>query len=293
MIGAGIKHVTLDVNGNTANTLRLLRVTFNYDFTAEDIVVTGDYTNALAATYAVSFEGIWDSHIKNIRTSDTFKQGTTTLVYFRGLEATTVSNIRLSNAGGFGMIVSFFHNSNIENIYLNRLGSNGLRIEASSTVNVFGLHSSGHLTSSGSGLVILSSSHQNSVFGMCAVGNTGRHFTTLSKGDNNNVVLGMQAYASAIDDMNFATGSEGNIVMASRWFKGYPVGSVYKNFIQGVPYNSGLNSFTITEPDKPTSADMQFNGAMSFSFHNETNIAMNVRTRLGVLKRVVFDVSAY
>jgi hypothetical protein len=141
--------------------------------------------------------------------------------------------------------------------------------------------------------VFASISHQNSVFGMNAVGNTGRHLATLSKGDNNNVVLGMQAYNSAIDDLNFVTGSEGNMVMASRWFKGYAVGSVYKNFVQGVPYNSGLNSFTVTEPALPTAADMQFNGAMAFSFHNETNMAMNVRTRAGTLKRVLFDLTPY
>jgi len=294
MVNSGIKHVTLDVNGNTGATLRLLRLTQQYEFNAEDIVLAGDYSNAGSASWALSFDGFFGGHIKNIRTSDTFKQASNTNVaQFRGLEASTVSNIRFGNSGGVGLNIRNCHNSNFENIYLNRHTGNGLRIDSSAVNNFFGIHSAGHFTGSGSGMVYASIAHQNSVFGLNAVGNAGRHFTTLSKGDNNNVMLGMQSYGSAIDDMNFATGSEGNIVMASRWFKGYPVGSVYKNFVQGVPYNSGLNSFTVTEPDKPTTSDIQFNGAMSFSFHNETNIAMNVRTRLGVLKRVVFDMSAY
>jgi hypothetical protein len=32
---------------------------------------------------------------------------------------------------------------------------------------------------------------------------------------------------------------------------------------------------------------------MAFSFHNETNVAMNVRTRAGTMKRVLFDLTPY
>jgi len=291
---AGIRHLTLDMNGNTGSGTRLLYTNFWEDGFLEDIVYTGDYTFATDASFAIVVNGMFGGTVDNIRGSDTFRQTTDTRGFsLRMSEATTLTNIRSSNTGGFGPNVASCHDITVRNLYSNRQSARGFRIDTSSNVIVLGIHSCGNMGVSGSGMWFAFGSPQNTVIGHNSIGNNAYSISSYAPGDNNNIMLGMQSDSTfGTGDIGFNDGAQGTIIMASKMNHNGVLASV-KTMIQGSPYNSGQSSFALTEPDNPTTADMQYNGALSFSFINETNIGMNVRTRAGVMKRRVFEMTAY
>jgi hypothetical protein len=291
---AGIRHLTLDMNGNTGSGTRLLYTNFWDDGFLEDIVYAGDYTFATAASFAIVVNGMFGGSIDNVRGDLTFKQTTDTRGFsLRMSEATTVTNIRSSNTGGFGPNVASSHGITVRNLYSNRQSARGFRIDTSSNVIVLGIHSCGNMGISGSGMWFAFGSPQNTVIGHNSIGNSAYSTSSYEAGDNNNIMIGMQSDSRfGTGDIGFNDGAEGTIIMASKMNHNGVLASV-KTMIQGSPYNAGQSAFALTEPDLPRTTDVQFNGALSFSFINESYVGMNVRTRAGVMKRVLLNMIPY
>jgi hypothetical protein len=294
LYNAGIRHLTLDMNGNTGSGTRLLYTNFWVDGFLEDIVYAGDYTSATAGSFAVVVSGLFGGSIDNVRGGDTFKQTIAT----RGFslytsEATTLTNIRSSNTGGFGPNVASSHDITVRNLYSNRQSARGFRIDTSSNVIVLGIHACGNLGVSGSGMWFAFGSPQNTVIGHNSIGNNAYSLSSYAQGDNNNIMIGMQSDSRfGSGDIGFNDGAVGTIIMASK-MNHNGVFASSNTMIQGSPYNSGQSAFSLTDPALPRAADMQFNGAMSFSFINESYVGMNVRTRAGTLKRVLLNMVPY
>jgi hypothetical protein len=294
VINAGIRHLTIDANGNTGTGTRLLYTNFWVDGFWEDIVYDGDWSKAVGGSFGVVANAWHGGSVDNIRTGPTFKQYLETRdLSFRFLEATSISNVRSSNTGGFGPNIHFGHNVVMRNFYSNRQSARGFRIDSSSNVNVLGMHSCGQMTSRGSGMWFAFGSHQNTVMGHNSIGNQAYSMSEYTTGDNNNVMLGMQSLSTfGSGDIGPNDDRHGTMVMASKMNADFQYSSP-THMIQGSRFNSGQSTFSLNDPGLPRAADMQFNGALSFSFINESYVGMNVRTRAGVMKRVLLSMTPY
>jgi hypothetical protein len=136
-------------------------------------------------------------------------------------------------------------------------------------------------------------SHQNSVIGYNSIGNSAYSLSQYTTGDNNNVMLGMQSYAVfGTGDIGPNDARYGTMIMASK-MNHDTQSSSSGQMIQGSRFNPGHSQFSLNEAAIPTTADMQFNGALSFSAINETHVGLNVRTRAGVMRRQVLTLTPY
>jgi hypothetical protein len=218
VVDAGLRNIILDGNSNTGATARLLSAFGCRQCVFENIKVQGTHSPTAGVVFAdaggLVFRAGLDNRFRDI-VSESYNGGVAIRdISFHSQTAATISNVHSRNVQGYGPALQFVHESTGRDLYAaNSKNGRGISIDACSDVDLYGLHSSNHLTPSvGIGVLLGFGTHHNKLFGVTTRGSTEGGLNTQGTGDCANTVHGLQSDGNARYQVNLASGSVNNVI---------------------------------------------------------------------------------